>query len=345
MLIDGKIKGDSIASITASACQHESNGYDGAWSSESAHDPFLPLVLAAEHTTGLTLGTSIAVAFARSPMTTAYSAWDLNALAEGRFILGLGSQVQAHVERRFSMPWSRPAARMREFVLAMRAVWTSWQTGGELNFTGDFYRHTLMTPFFSPPRNTFGAPKVFVAAVGGSMTEVAGEVCDGLFPHPFTTARYMREVTLPAVERGISRSGRRRADFQIAHNPLVATARTEEEMAQAVRAVREQVAFYASTPAYRGVLDLHGWSALGIELHELSRSDQADKWTRMGDAVTDEVLHEFAIVAEPADVANALAARWEGLVDRISFYTPYPRDEELFVEILGALKLQVAGAG
>ncbi len=223
MKVDGKLGAGAAAAVIDEARRHEKAGYDGLWSSESAHDPFLPLVLAAEHTERIELGTAIAVAFARSPMQLAYTAHDLQAYSGGRFLLGLGSQIKPHIERRFSMPWSHPAPRMREFIMAMRAIWSAWNDGTKLSFRGDFYQHTLMTPFFSPPPAPGGAPKVFLAAVGEAMTAVAGEVADGLLVHAFSTERYLREVTLPALSRGLAASGRSRADVEVSLLAMIAT--------------------------------------------------------------------------------------------------------------------------
>ena len=236
-------------------------------------------------------------------MQLAYTAHDLQAYSGGRFILGLGSQIKPHIERRFSMPWSHPAPRMREFIMAMRAIWSAWNDGAKLSFRGDFYQHTLMTPFFSPPPAPGGAPEVFLAAVGEAMTTVAGEVADGLLVHAFSTERYLREVTLPALSAGLAASGRSRAAVEVSMLAMIATGATEEEMARAVAGTRQQIAFYGSTPAYRGVLDRHGWAGLGDELNSLSRSSREDKWEAMGALIDDEVLHAFAVVAEPADVA------------------------------------------
>jgi probable F420-dependent oxidoreductase len=252
MKVDGKLGAGRTTVVIEEVRRHEKAGYDGLWSSESAHDPFLPLVLAAEHTERMVLGTAIAVAFARSPMQLAYTAHDLQAYSGGRFILGLGSQVKPHIERRFSMPWSHPAPRMREFIMAMRAIWSAWNDGTRLSFRGDFYQHTLMTSFFSPPPSLSGPPAVFLAAVGKAMTEVAGEAADGLLVHAFSTERYLREVTLPALSRGVAASGRSRADLEVAMLAMIVTGRTEEETARAAAGARQQIAFYASTPAYRG---------------------------------------------------------------------------------------------
>lgn len=318
-----------IPGIAAEAVRHEQSGYHGLWSSESKHDPFLPLVSASEHTERLELGTAIAVAFARSPMQLAYTAHDLQAYSGGRFVLGLGSQVEPHVRWRYSMPWSRPAARMREYVCALRAIWASWNQGEKLDFRGDFYTHTLMPPFFTPAPGD--APRVFVAAVGEAMTEVVGEVADGLLAHAFTTERYLREVTVPTLERGLARSGRTRADLEISHQLLVATG---PDMPAAIDAVRRQIAFYGSTPSYRGVLARHGWAELGTELRALSKSDRADRWEVMGSLVDDDVLNAFAVVAEPAALAAEILRRFDGLVDRFSFYTPYEIDQAVFAPVV-----------
>jgi probable F420-dependent oxidoreductase len=342
MQVDGKLGGWPAAAVIGEARRQEQAGYDGLWSSESAHDPFLPLVLAAEHTERIDLGTAIAVAFARSPMQLAYTAHDLQAFSGGRFTLGLGSQVRPHIERRFGMPWSHPAPRMREYILALRAIWSAWNEGTTLSFRGDFYRHTLMTPFFSPPPAPGGAPRIFLAAVGEAMTAVAGEVADGLLVHAFTTERYLRGVTLPALERGLARSGRSRAGSQVSLLLMIATGRTEEELARALASTRQQIAFYGSTPAYRGVLELHGWAGLADELNELSRSSREDKWAAMGGLVGDDVLNAFAVVAEPSAVAAEIRRRFGGLVDRVSFYAPYDIAAEAWDPILRDLKASPA---
>jgi probable F420-dependent oxidoreductase len=243
-----------LSEAPAEAAAARASGYDGLHSSELQHDPFLLLARALDGAPELEFGTSIAVAFARSPMTVAYSAWDLQALTGGRFSLGLGSQVKAHIERRFSMPWSHPAPRMREYVLALRAIWRSWQDGGKLDFDGQFYHHTLMTSMFSPGPLEPGPPRVLLAAVGDAMTKVAGEVADGLIAHGFTTRRYLREVTLPMMREGLARGGRSEEDFDLVYAPFVVTGTDEESMAASAAVARERIAFYGSTPSYRGVL-------------------------------------------------------------------------------------------
>ncbi len=334
MRVDGGI-GSDLTRAAAQAEAQEALGYDGLWAAETNHDPFLALTLAAEHTQRIELGTGIAVAFARSPMTLAQTAYNLNAFAEGRLLLGLGSQIKAHITRRFSMEWSHPARRMREFILAMRAIWEAWASGSKLDFRGDFYQHTLMTPFFDPGPNPFGAPAVFLAAVGEHMTRVAGEVADGLLVHGFTTEAYLREVTVPAIGAGLDASGRTREQFQCSLPAFVVTGATEQQLAAAATAVRQQIAFYGSTPAYRGVLEHHGWGDLQGELNALSKQGG---WAEMGERIDDEMLRTFAVVAEPDHVAAELLARFGDVVDRISFYTPYALDPEVLATIVEQLR-------
>jgi probable F420-dependent oxidoreductase len=334
--VDGVLTGP-LRSAGERAQELERAGHSGAWTIEGANDPFLPHVLAAEHSTSLELGTAIAVAFARNPMTLAYTAWDLQDLSGGRFILGLGSQIKPHITKRFSMPWSHPAARMREMILAIRAIWDSWATGTPLHFRGEFYTHTLMTPFFTPRRfrdDAFGPPRVFLAGVGPAMTEVAGEVADGFICHPFTTERYLRAVTLPALRRGRAKAGKDLAGFEVSGPSFVVTGTDQAERAAAGRAVRQQLAFYGSTPAYRAVLDLHGWGDLQTELNRLSKDGD---WEAMGELIDDGVLAEFAIVAEPQGIAPALAARFGDVVTRISLALPYDSDVERWGRVIAAI--------
>jgi probable F420-dependent oxidoreductase len=314
MKVDGGLMVTDLHSVPARARQLEAAGYDGAVSAEIANDPFLPLLLAAEHTQRLELMTSIAVAFARNPMLLAQMGHDLNAYSKGRFILGLGSQIKPHIAKRFSMPWSHPAARMREFILAMRAVWDCWYGGKPLQFRGEFYNHTLMTPMFTPTNTQHGAPRVFLAAVGPLMTEVAGEVADGLIAHGFTTERYLREVTLPAVEQGLAKAGRSRASFAISCPVFVVTGADERSWQASRDGVCKQIAFYGSTPAYRGVLELHGWGPLQTELNRLSK---LGRWDEMGALIDDRILDAFAVVAEPDQVARKLKERYAGAIDRV----------------------------
>ena len=334
MKVDGGISAE-LARAPDAAREAEAVGYDGIWTAETSHDPFFPLLLGAEHTERVELGTGIAVAFARNPMTLANVAYDLQAYSGGRFLLGLGSQSTPHITKRFSMEWSHPAPRMREMILAIRAIWDSWNNGTKLDFRGDFYSHTLMTPFFNPGPNPHGDAKIFLAGVGELMTEVAGEVADGFLCHGFTTEQYLREVTLPALERGLAKSGRTRADFQISGPGFVVTGANEEEMEKAAVGVRQQIAFYGSTPAYRPVLDLHGWGDLQDELNRLSKEGE---WVKMGELVDDEIMATFAVVAEPRKLADGLKERYGDVIDRISFYAPYRSDPELWASVMDDLK-------
>jgi probable F420-dependent oxidoreductase len=334
MKVDGGI-GTDLTKVGTEAKEREEAGYSGIWTAETSHDPFLPLVLAAEHTDDVELGTSIAVAFARNPMLLANLGYDLQAYSKGRFILGLGSQIKPHITKRFSMPWSHPAARMREMILAVRAIWDSWDNGTKLDFRGDYYTHTLMTPFFNPGPNPYGTPKIFLAGVGELMTEVAGEVADGFLCHGFTTEKYLRDVTIPALERGRVKAGKSLDGFEIVGPSFVVTGTTEEELASASKGTKQQIAFYGSTPAYKPVLDLHGWGGLQDELNTLSKQG---KWVEMGDLIDDEVLTTFAVVGEPETIGPELHTRYGDCVQRISFYAPYRSDPDRWRKVLEDVK-------
>ena len=334
MDVDGGI-GFDPARVVEAARMAERVGYDGIWSAETAHDPFIPLALAAQTTERIQLGTGIAVAFARNPMTLAMVANDLQTLSEGRFMLGLGSQIKPHIEKRFSMPWSHPAARMRELILAIRAIWASWSDGSRLAFRGEFYRHTLMNPMFDPGPNPFGNPRIFLAGVGQRMTEVAGEVADGLLAHGFTTERYLRDVTVPALERGLAAGGRARDDFQISCPGMVVTGTDDAGFEKATKAVKAQLAFYGSTPAYRPVLALHGWGDLQPELNALSKRGA---WDEMAGLIDDEMLTTFAVVGDLDKIAGLVLERFDGVVDRFSFYAPYSMEPERWAEVLAGFK-------
>ncbi len=295
----------------------EAKGFDCLWSSETQHDPFLPLAVAASATSRIKLGTSIAVAFPRSPMILAHTAWDLQAASDGRFILGLGTQVKGHNERRFSVKWEAPGPRLREVIQALRAIWDCWQNGTKLNFRGEFYRFDLMTPFFNPGPIASPRVPVFIAGVNRYMCRLAGELCDGLHVHPFHSPRYLREYVLPAVEEGLGRSGRNRSDVQLASSVFVITGDTERELAEAKLAVKQQIAFYASTRTYEPVLAAHGWQDLTPRLHR--KSVEGD-WQGMAELITDEMLDAYAITGSYGDLAVKIKARYEGLLDRVSLY-------------------------
>jgi probable F420-dependent oxidoreductase len=337
MRIDATLWG-GIKGAGEAARELEAAGYDGAWTAETSHDPFLPLVQAAANTSTIEIGTSIAVAFARNPMLLANLGWDLQAFSGGRFNLGLGSQIKPHITKRFSMEWSHPAPRMREMIQAVRAIWDTWLNGTPLEFRGDFYTHTLMTPFFTPDASDldgFGVPKIFLAGVGELMTEVAGETCDGFLCHGFTTEKYIREVTIPALERGRAKAGRTMDGFQISGPLFVVTGNTEEEMAAAVTGTKQQIAFYGSTPAYRGVLEVHGWGDMQDELNRLSK---AGEWVKMGEVIDDEVLNTFAVVGEPEQIGAELTRRYGDIIDRLAFYAPYKSDPERWAKVLDDLR-------
>lgn len=309
-----------LARAGAEAAQYEQLGFDGVATRETAHDPFLPLALAAEHTTRLQLLTAITVAFARSPMTLAHVAHDLNSLSSGRFILGLGSQVKAHIERRFSMPWSHPAARMKELVEAIRAIFATWYDGQKLAFEGQFYRHTLTSPTFTPKDTQAGKPAIFVAAVGPQMTETAGAVADGLIVHPFTTESYLRTVTLPHLHAGLKNAGRPISACRTCLAPFIVSGRNEEEVARARRLAADHIAFYGSTPAYRPVLEQLGRGALQSQLHALTRQG---RWSELGSLITDDVLQQFAVVGKLSEIAPKLWQRYGDLVTDFSLAAEY----------------------
>ena len=324
MKIDAGLMTADLASVPENAKRLEAQGYDGIVTAETSHDPFFPLLLAAEHTQHVELMTSIAVAFARSPMNLANIGHDLNAYSKGRFVLGLGSQIAPHITKRFSMPWSSPAARMRELILAMRAIWKCWYEGEKLNFRGEHYTHTLMTPMFTPLDTKYGAPKVFLAAVGPLMTEVAGETADGMIIHAFTTAKYVREHTLPAIERGLAKAGRKRSEFQLAYPVFVVTGLDAKSWEQSRTAVTKQIAFYGSTPAYRPVLEAHGWGELQSELNAMSKRGE---WDEMGRRITDDILEEFAVVGSPNEIPRKLKQRYGQHVDRVLATFNYTTEE------------------
>jgi probable F420-dependent oxidoreductase len=317
----------------------EEIGYDGAFSFEAKHDPFLPLVLAAESTQRLRLGTAIAIAFARNPMNLANLAYGLQCISGGRFLLGLGSQVRPHIEKRFSMPWSRPAARMREMVLAIRAVFDAWEGGSELCFEGEFYRHTLMIPAFDPGPNPFGPPPIYLGGFGPRMTAVAGEVADGFLAHPFSSRRSLQENTLPALERGLAASGRTRSDLDIVCATLTVTADTPEQLEHVKDAARKQLAFYGSTPAYRPTLDCHGWGDLHVELNRMSKEG---RWDEMAGLISDEVLEAIAVVGERREIASKLRERLEGIADGVSLTHNRAPDPAHWADVVTALRATTA---
>lgn len=333
--IDSTLLGSDILEVKDRAARAEQQGYDGVWVGETDHDPFLMSLMAAEATTTPMVGTEVAIAFARTPMTLAYTGYDLAKYSHGRFVLGLGSQIKAHVVRRFGMPWSEPAKRMREFILATRAIWHAWDNDEQLNFRGDFYQHTLMAPFFSPSRHQWGTPPIFAGGVGGVMTEAVGEVADGYFFHPFTTETFFNEVTLPALTRGRAKADKPLEGLVISGPAFVTAGRTEEELDRAIAGTKRQIAFYASTPAYKKVLELSGQVGLQDELNKLAK---AGRWDAMGDAVDDELLRAVSVVGSPQECGKQLHARWGGVAERISLYFNYETDETLGLEVADAAR-------
>ncbi len=296
----------------------EQVGFDGLWTSETQHDPFLPLAVASTHTSRLQLGTAIAVAFARSPTVLAHIAWDLQRATQGRFILGLGTQVKAHIERRFGMPWEAPAPKLREMILAIRALWRAWQGDGQINFRGEFYTITLMSPFFNPGPIEHPDIPIFIAGVNEHLCRVAGELCQGFHVHPFHTVEYIRQIVLPNIEAGAARAQRTRADIELSSTIFVATDEAERE------AVRAQIAFYASTPSYKSILDVHGWGDINQALGRLAARQ---KWDEMPALVSDDLLNAVAIVAPWEELPARIQQRYAGLLDRVALYLPFHADE------------------
>jgi probable F420-dependent oxidoreductase len=314
--VDGRLAYDTLHEVPAIVGAAERLGFDGLWTSEINHDPFLAVALAATHSSRLQLGTAVALAFTRSPTTLAHTAWDLAQLSAGRFALGLGTQVRAHVVRRFGMSWDPPAPKLRDVIGAVRAVWASWATGRSLDYRGRYVTLSLMTPFFAPPGPPPAGLRVEIAGVGARMCRLAGEVADGFHAHPFHTRRYLREVVVPQVEAGLARRGRLRSEIRIMASVFVA-AGTAAEVEAGLADVRRHLAFYASTPTYRPVLDLHGWGDVG---ERLSRLAARGAWHEMPALVPDEMLEACALWGPPDEVGGRLRAEYGGLVDRVATY-------------------------
>jgi len=334
MQIDHYLRAD-LAGVADAARDLEALGFDGLYTAEGPHEPFFPLVLAAEHTTRATLFTNIAVAFARSPMDLAQMADTLQRIAGGRFVLGLGSQIRPHIEHRFSMSWTRPVARMRELVLAIKAVQRAWADGSRLDFRGEIYRHTLMTPFFDPGPNPHGAPPIWIAGLGPKMTQSAAAVADGLLVHPFHTDRFVAEHVVPAVTAGLAETARDRSTFTVSATPIVCTGSTDEEMEHARAHVRRLLGFYGSTPAYRVTLDAHGWGELQHELHRLTK---AGRWDDLDAVLPDEVVDTIAVCCAPGEVASRLTTRYRGAVDRVGLSMPYDASRDTVAAIVAGFR-------
>lgn len=322
MKFDAALPPIGLKEVPAIAKAAQEIGFDALWTQETQHDPFLPCALIAEHTTRLNFGTAVAVSFARSPANIAYTAWDLAAQSNGRFILGLGTQVKAHIERRFGQPWPESVTgKLREQIQVMRAFWDCWQNGTKLNYRGEYYKITLMTPFFNAGAIENPNIPIYIAGVNTGLAKLAGEICEGFHAHPFHSVRYMKEVMLPAIEEGAKKTNRKREDVSISITAFIAT--TPEEMNFA----RAQISFYASTPSYRPVMDLHGWSGVA---EKLSAQAAKGEWAEMPMLVTDEMLSEFCLVTDEDKLADELKKRYDGIADRLTLYTPFvpgERDE------------------
>jgi len=323
MIIDASLPPTTLSHIPSIARAAEAMGFNALWSTETIHDPFLPGALIAEHTQHLNFGTAVAIAFGRSPATLAYTAWDLAQASDGRFILGLGTQVKAHIERRFGMPWPESVVnKLREQIGALHAFWNTWQTGEPLNFRGEYYKLSLMSPFFNPGPIEAPHIPIYIAGVNTGLGRLAGEVADGFLVHPFHTPRYLNEVMLPAIEQGLAKSGRSRKSVKISVTAFVVTSPEESEF------VRQQIAFYASTPSYRSVMALHGWEAVA---EQLSAMATRGKWGEMPALIDNEMLGTFAAVVDASELTAALSERYGGVADRLALYLPFvPGERDAF---------------
>ena len=321
MKLDTGLSTRNLRDVPAAAKAAEDAGFDAIWTAEAGNDGFLPLALIAEHTKRIKMGPSVAIAFPRSPMAMAYTAWDLAGVSEGRFILGLGTQVKGHNERRFSVKWEAPVPRLREYVLSLRAIFKCWAEGGtRLKFEGKYYNFSLMTPFFTPPKHDYPDIPIWIAGVNEYILRLAGELCDGLHAHPFNSPKYLREFVLPHVEQGLKKAGRSRKDFQIGTTAFVIVGRNQDEIEHAKAGVRQQIAFYASTRTYKVVLDMHGWGEVSARLNQ--KAAQGD-WGGMAKEITDEMLDTYSVVGTYEDIADKVMRRYDGLLDRVGFYIPY----------------------
>jgi probable F420-dependent oxidoreductase len=318
--IDVELVPESLSSIPLLAGKAEEFGFDCIWANETKHDPFVQLVLASQTTHEISLGTSIALAFTRSPMAIAYTAWDIQSMSGGRLILGLGSQVKGHIERRFGVKWASPEPKMREVVMSMRSIWKSWQTGDKLDFRGEFFTINLMTPFFNPGPIQHPEIPVYIAGVNRGMCRLAGEVGDGLHVHPLHTLKYLQKVVVPEVSRGLASSGRKRNNISVAASVFAAVGDDEPSIRRMRVTIRDQIAFYASTRTYRRVMELHGWEDVCDTLHEYSTRG---RWDIMGEQITDEMLGEFVVEGSWRNIGERIHSKYDGIVDRVRLYLPF----------------------
>jgi probable F420-dependent oxidoreductase len=340
MKIDGGMLVTDMKQIPARVRELEESGFDGCFSFEGPHEPFMPLLLAAEHSK-LEIGTGLTIAFARTPMTVANPAHDLQQFSGGRFWLGLGSQIKPHIEARYSMPWAKPVTRMKDFVRALRAIFANWNDNEKLDFRGEFYTHTLMPPLFNPGPAAGGPPPIYVGGVGPKMTEAAGEVADGLLLHPFHTERSLEQVMLPNLQKGLAASGRELSDFTLCAQVLVVTGKDEAEFENALAMTRNQIGFYGSTPAYRSVLEAEGRGELQPELRQLTKTG---RWDEMASLIDDELLSRVAAMGTPSEVAESLHARYGSLAGRLAFASPFPLSQEAASEIISGLRSRMTPA-
>ncbi len=320
MKLDTGLLAASLHDVAAGAKAAEEMGFDALWTAETSHDPFLPLVLAAEHTSRIKLGTSIAVAFPRSPMVLAQIGWDLQEQSRGRFILGLGTQVKGHNQRRFGVKWEQPGPKLREMIQMIHAVWDCWQNGTQPNFQGKFYNFSLMTPFFNPGPLPYPRPPIYIAGVNEYMCRLAGELCDGFHAHPFHSIKYFDAVVMPNIRQGLAKAGRKRSDIAISTTAFVITGEDAEEIEAAKGPVRQQIAFYGSTPPYIGVLEAHGWGDTGRRLTDMSKRGE---WAAMANEITDEMLEVYAVTGTYDEIADKVKKKYEGYLDRVAFYFPF----------------------
>ena len=334
MRLDTGLLSTSLHDVPVEAKRAEEMGFDALWTAETSHDPFLPLVLAAEHTTRIKLGTSIAVAFPRSPMVLAQIGWDLQEQSRGRFILGLGTQVKGHNQRRFGVKWEQPGPKLREMIQMIHAIWDCWQNRRPPNFQGKFYNFTLMTPFFNPGPLQYPRPPIYIAGVNEYMCRLAGELCDGFHAHPFHSLKYLDEVVMPNIRKGLGNAGRKRSDISITTTAFVVTGNNAEEIRASKEFVRQQISFYASTPAYIGVLEAHGWGDAGRRLTDMSKRGE---WAAMGKEITDEMIEVYATTGTYDEIAEKVKKRYEGYLDRVSFYFPFTTgDKEHWRKLISA---------
>ena len=313
----------SINDISKLSLIAEEVGFNCIWTSETKHNPFLPLSIASQNTSKIKLGTAISVALARSPMVLAYTSWDLSQLSNGRFFLGLGTQVGAHVKRRFGMPWNSPVAQLKEIISCIRHIWNCWQTQSPLDFNGKYYKLNLMTPFFNPGPIEYPDIPIYIAGVNEALCKTAGKLCDGFHVHPLHTEQYIQDLITPNIKLGCESTNRNIKDVSLSGSVFVITGPDSDSMTKTKEFVRSQIAFYSSTPTYSKVLEMHGWGEIANQLNKLSSSGN---FRDMPKLITDEILENIAIIGEPHEIAPLALKKYSGLLDRINFYLPFDTD-------------------